>query len=46
MLEATVLGKDRSGTLVISDIWLPQADGWRVWRRHSTPLSAGDMPGA
>src|SRR5262245_6282270 len=45
-MEATVLGQDRSGLFVISDIWRRHHDGWRVWRRHSTPLSAGSMPGA
>jgi ketosteroid isomerase-like protein len=45
-MQATVLGEDRSGTLVISDHWRRRADGWRVWRRHSTPLTAGRMPGA
>jgi ketosteroid isomerase-like protein len=44
-MVATVLGEDRSGTLVVSDIWRRRADGWRVWRRHSTPLEAGRMPG-
>ncbi len=44
-LRATVLGEDRSGILVISDVW--RHDGsWRLWRRHSTPLAAGRMPGA
>lgn len=45
-MEATVLGVDRSGPFIISDIWRRGADGWQVWRRHSTPLAAGDMPGA
>ena len=45
-MSATVLGEDRSGTFVITDIWRRRADGWRVWRRHSTPLSAGTMPGS
>lgn len=45
-MAATVLGEDRSGTFVISDVWLRGADdGWRIWRRHSTPLAAGPMPG-
>jgi hypothetical protein len=44
-MRATVLGEDRSGVLVISDIW--RHDGaWRLWRRHSTPQTAGRMPGA
>jgi ketosteroid isomerase-like protein len=45
-MRATVLGEDRSGTFVISDVWLRDPSGWRVWRRHSTPLAAGRMPGA
>ncbi len=45
-MRATVLGEDRSGTFVISDVWTRAADGWRVWRRHSTPLDAGRLPGA
>ena len=45
-MSATVLGEDRSGTFVVSDVWRRTPDGWRVWRRHSTPLSAGNMPGA
>ncbi|MDT4911455.1 MAG: hypothetical protein QOC66_583 [Pseudonocardiales bacterium] len=43
--QATVVGADRSGLFAISDCWRRGADGqWRVWRRHSTPLSAGPMP--
>jgi ketosteroid isomerase-like protein len=43
--HATVLGADRSGRFVLSDVWLRDGDGtWRVWRRHSTPASAGEMP--
>ena len=45
-MHATVLGEDRSGTLVISDFWRRTADGWRIWKRHSTPFAAGRMPGA
>lgn len=45
-MSATVLGQDRSGVFVISDIWRRRADGWRLWRRHSTPLSAGALPKA
>lgn len=44
-MAATVLGEDRSGVFVISDVWRRRRDGWRVWQRHSTPLSAGLMPG-
>lgn len=43
-MRATVLGQDRSGLFVVSDIWRHRTDGWRIWRRHSTPLSAGPMP--
>lgn len=45
-MQATVLGGDRSGLFIISDVWRRGADGWQIWRRHSTPLAAGDMPGA
>ena len=45
-MDATVLGEDRSGLFVMSDIWRQREGAWRVWRRHSTPLSAGNMPGA
>lgn len=44
--RATVLGEDRSGPFVMSDLWRLRDDGWRIWRRHSTPLQAGPMPGA
>lgn len=44
-MQATVLDEDRSGLFVISDIWRRHDGGWRVWRRHSSPLSAGSMPG-
>lgn len=43
-MHATVLGEDRSGLFVITDIWRRRPDGWRVWRRHSTPLAAGELP--
>jgi ketosteroid isomerase-like protein len=43
--HATVLGGDRSGRFALSDVWLRDGDGtWRVWRRHSTPATAGEMP--
>ena len=45
-MSATVLREDRSGLFVISDIWRRRDGEWRIWRRHSTPLSAGAMPGA
>jgi ketosteroid isomerase-like protein len=45
-MQATVLGEDRSGLFVISDVWRLREGAWRVWRRHSSPLTAGVMPGA
>jgi ketosteroid isomerase-like protein len=42
-MKATVVGQDRSGTFVISDLWRRTSAGWKVWRRHSTPLSAGAL---
>lgn len=44
-MEATVLGADRSGIFVISDVWRRRDGAWRIWRRHSTPQGAGAMPG-
>lgn len=44
-MRATVLGQDRSGTIVISDFWRRSAGDWRIWKRHSTPFDAGRMPG-
>ena len=44
-MEATVLGEDRSGLFVISDLWRRTEGHWQVWRRHSTPLRAGPLPG-
>jgi hypothetical protein len=45
-MRATVLGEDRSGVFVISDFWRMSNGHWRLWRRHSTPLTAGALPGA
>lgn len=44
-MRATVFGVDRSGVFILSDTWLRAGSlGWQVWRRHSSPLSAGEMP--
>jgi ketosteroid isomerase-like protein len=43
-MRADVLGEDRSGTFVLTDVWRQRSDGWRVWRRHSTPATAGRLP--
>ncbi len=45
-MKATVLGQERNGTFVLSDVWRRSESRWRVWRRHSTALSAGTLPGA
>lgn len=45
-MQATVLGEDRSGLFVVTDVWRRREGSWRVWRRHSSPLTAGDLPGA
>jgi ketosteroid isomerase-like protein len=39
-MQATVMGEDRSGVVVLSDLWRRIDGEWRVWRRHSTPLTA------
>jgi ketosteroid isomerase-like protein len=44
-MTATVLSEDRSGVFVITDIWRRRDRRWLLWRRHSTPLSAGSLPG-
>ena len=41
---AVVKGVERSGIFILVDVWVRDADEWRVWRRHSTPLSAGAVP--
>ena len=44
-MDAAVFGADRSGLFAVTDTWLRGDDGgWRVWRRHSTPMTAGAMP--
>ena len=45
-MTAVVAGADRSGTFILVDLWSEEEGGWRVWRRHSTPLTAGAMPRA
>jgi hypothetical protein len=43
-MRATVLGQDRSGIFLVSDIWRRRDGEWWAWRRHSSPLTAGPMP--
>ena len=43
-MSATVLGEDRSGTFVVTDVWRRRDLEWKIWRRHSTPLTAGHIP--
>lgn len=43
--RAVVGGAPRDGLFVVSDTWRRRSGVWRVWRRHSTPLEAGPLPG-
>jgi ketosteroid isomerase-like protein len=43
---AVVMGVERSGIFILVDVWTREADEWRVRRRHSCPLTAGDAPRA
>ncbi len=43
-MHATVSGVDRNGVFIVSDFWRLREGRWQVWKRHSTPLSAGPMP--
>jgi len=43
-MRATVMGEDRSGIFVTTEVWQRTGEAWTIWRRHSTPLSAGAMP--
>ncbi len=43
-MQAIVSGVDRSGIFVITDVWRRTGGVWKVWRRHSTPLTSGAMP--
>lgn len=43
---ALVNGVERNGVFILVDVWVREADEWRVWRRHSAPLSAGVAPRA
>ncbi len=45
-MSATLQGQDRSGVFIISDVWRLREGSWRLWPRHSTPVSAGKLPGA
>lgn len=45
-MRATVLGEERNGPFAITDVWRRRGSDWYLWRRHSTPLAAGRMPGA
>ena len=45
-MKATVYGVDRSGTFIISDIWIRERGEWRVWRRHSSPVAGVPRPSA
>ena len=43
-MRTTVMGEDRSGVYVLTDLWRREGGEWRVWRRHSTPLLPGRAP--
>jgi ketosteroid isomerase-like protein len=43
---AVVKGVERSGIFILVDVWVRENGDWQVWRRHSTPLSAGPAPRA
>jgi hypothetical protein len=42
--RAVVQGQSRDGVFVLSDIWRRRGGSWWIWRRHSTPLTAAEMP--
>ena len=42
-MRATVMGEDRSGVYVLSDLWRREGGEWLVWRRQSTSLSPGRL---
>jgi len=42
--RALVQGQPRDGWFIVSDIRRRREGVWRIWRRHSSPLSAGEMP--
>jgi Domain of unknown function (DUF4440) len=42
--RAVVQGQSRDGVFVISDVWRRRQGLWHIWRRHSTPLTAGEIP--
>ena len=43
-MHATVAGVDRSGVFIVTDVWQQRDGHWRVWKRHSTPITAGPVP--
>jgi ketosteroid isomerase-like protein len=43
---AVVKGVDRNGVFILLDVWTREEGEWRVRRRHSSPLTAGDVPRA
>jgi hypothetical protein len=45
-MQATVAGVDRSGVFIVTDIWRQRHGQWRVWKRHSTPITAGPVSGS
>jgi len=44
IMDAVVMGRDRSGPFTMTDVWRRVDGRWRVWRRVSTPVDAPVMP--
>ena len=38
--QATVFGKDRSGEMLVTDVWVKRDDRWQVVARHSSMLGS------
>jgi len=36
--SATVFGKDRSGTMLVTDVWVKRDGRWQVVARHTSPI--------
>ena len=36
--NATVFGKDRSGAMLVTDVWVKRGGRWQVVARHTSPL--------
>jgi ketosteroid isomerase-like protein len=43
--STTVSGQDIAGLDVVTDVWLRTPSGWRLWRRHLTPVAVDSAAG-